>query len=47
MKLKGDNEKDPFRTSSVEKIISLIAAESVLEKKNRKVAILNDISSCV
>lgn len=45
--LKGDDDKDPLRTKLVEKVISLIATESIPERTNRKVAILNDIRSCV
>lgn len=47
LNLKGDNEKDPPRTKIIKQIILLIAAESVPERTKRKVAILNDIISCV
>lgn len=45
--LKGENDKDPLRTKLVDKVISFTATESILERANRKVAILNEIRSSV
>lgn len=45
--LKGDEKKDSHRSKLVEQIIELIATEYVPEKTSWKVALLNEISSCV
>lgn len=47
LNLKGNNEEDPTRTKLVDQIIKLIATESIPERITRKVALLNEISSCV
>lgn len=45
LNLKGEIEKD-LLTELVEKVNSLVATESVPERKNKMVMILSDISSC-
>lgn len=39
--LKGDETNEPLRTELVEKIIKIVATESILKKINRKAALLN------
>lgn len=45
--LKGDDTLDPLRKQLVGKGISIIATEAVPQKTSRKVAIWNDIGSCI